>query len=241
MDNSIYVMLSRQTALFRKMESVANNVANMNTTGFQAEKTMFNDYLVDNGQHRKIAFTEDTASYHDTVEGPLDATGNPLDVAIRGEGFFVVQTPAGNRYTRAGNLQLDGQGTLTTAAGYPVLDEGGQPLQFNPDDSVVSIGENGSVVVNGEERGRLNVVNFDNTQDMVQEGNTLYKTDQTPAAAANSRVLQGVLEKSNVEGIREVVDLTEVNRSSGNTSKFIEVMYDLQRKANNVYAQQQGG
>ena len=240
MDNSIYVMLSRQTALFRKMETVANNIANMNTTGYQAEKMLFNDYLVDNGERRDISFTQDTASYHDTIEGPLESTGNALDVAIRGDGFFVVQTPAGNRYTRAGNFQIDGQGTLTTAAGYPVLDEGGQRIQFNPDDSVVSIGENGSIVVNGEERGALNVVNFANLQNMVQEGNTMYKTDQAPIAADSSRVMQGVLEKSNVEGVREIVDMTEVNRTVGSTAKFIEVMYDLQRKANNVYAQQQG-
>lgn len=238
MDNSIYVMLSRQTALFRKMETTANNIANMNTTGYQAEKMLFNDYLVKNSQQRPIAFTQDTASYHLTTEGPLESTGNALDVAIRGDGFFVVQTPTGNRYSRAGNFQIDGDGVLTNAAGYPVLDEGGQRIQFNAEDSAVSIGENGSIVVNGEERGALNVVEFADTQALVQEGNTLYKTDQAPTPSTNSRVLQGVLEKSNVEGVREVVDLTEINRAAGSTAKFIEVMYDLQRKANNVYAQQ---
>ncbi len=240
MDNSVYIMLSRETALFRKMDTVANNIANMNTTGYQAEKLMFRDYLVDDGNRRKIAFTQDARSYHSNEPGALQETGNPFDVAISGDGFFAVRTPAGVRYTRAGNFQLDGNGVLATAAGFPVLDQGGQPIQFDPEDKDVVISDTGRVVVNGEERTALNIVEFANAQDMVQEGNTMYKTDETPVVASNSRVLHGVLEKSNVEPIREIVDMTEVNRAVGNTAKFIEVAYDLQRKANNVYSQQQG-
>jgi flagellar basal-body rod protein FlgF len=240
MDNSIYVMLSRETALFRKMDTVANNIANMNTTGYQAEKLMFRDYMVDDGNHRKIAFTQDARSFHDTAAGSLNVTSNPFDVAISGEGFFSVRTPAGVRYTRAGSFQLDGQGTLTTPAGFPVLDSGGQPIQFDAEDKDIAISDTGRIMVNGEERTALNVVEFANRQNMIQEGNTMFKTTETPLPAANSRVMHGVLEKSNVEPIREIVDMTEVNRAVGNTAKFIEVAYDLQRKANNVYSQQQG-
>lgn len=239
MDNSVYIMLSRETALFRKMDTVANNIANMNTTGYQAEKMMFRDYLVDDGNKRKMAFTQDARSFHDVQPGSLDVTGNPFDVAVSGDGYFAVQTPAGTRYTRAGNFQLDGNGQLTTVAGFPVLDQGGQPIQFDAEDKDVAISDNGTILVNGEERTQLNVVEFANREKLVPEGNTMFRADEAPLPPTNSRVMHGVLEKSNVEPIREIVEMTEVNRAVGSTAKFIEVAYDLQRKANNVYAQQQ--
>ncbi len=240
MDNGIYIVLSRQTALFRDMSMVANNIANVDTTGYQAEKMMFTDYLVDDGNRNKMAFTQDIASYHDTTNGPLRTTGNPLDAAIQGEGFFTIETPQGERYTRAGNFQIDGNGFLTTSEGYPVLDDGGARIQFAPEDNQVVIHENGAIVVDGDERATLGVAEFANRQNMVQESASLFRTDEAPLPPDNSRVLHGVLEKSNVTGVTELVRMIDVQRNVGNTAKYIEVVYDLQRKANNVYAQQEG-
>lgn len=239
MDNSIYVALSRQTTLFRDMDVTANNIANSATTGYQAEKTMFTDYLTNDGNHNKIAFSQDIATYHDLRQGSLNVTGNDLDVAIQGDGFFVVETPGGERYTRAGNFQVDGQGFLVSFDGYPVLDDAGQRLQFEPQDREIRIGENGALFVNGEERGTIGVVEFANRQNLKRVSSTLFETEDEPLLAEKSRVLAGTLEKSNVQPVTELVRLTELSRGTSNTAKFIEVMYDLQRKASNTWTQQQ--
>ena len=240
MDNSVYIMLSRQTALFRKMDVVANNIANMNTTGFQSEQMMFTDYLVDDGNREQMAFTQDIASYHDETPGSLRVTGNSMDMAISGEGYFMLEMPGGQRaYTRSGNFQIDGNGVMVTADGVPVLDEGGQRIQLNQEDQDISVGENGMLMVNGEERALIGMVEFANRQQMQHlSGSMMDAGDQVPLPAQNSRMMHGVLEESNVKGVNELVNMTRTSKSVTNTAKFIEVMYDLQRKAHNVYTQQ---
>lgn len=238
MDNSIYIALSRQTALFRDLNVTANNIANVNTAGYKAEKMMFTDYLVKDGNQNKIAFTQDLSSYRDTRAGGMKATGNNFDVAIQGEGYFTVQTPQGNRYTRAGNFQLDGQGMLVTQEGHPVVDTGGQAIQFEDEDRDIKILSTGAIVVNGEERTTLGIAQFDNEQELERISGTLYTSKNPPKPAENAVILDGVLESSNVEPVIELVKLTELSRSSGNTAKFIEIMYDLQRKSSTTWSQQ---
>jgi len=238
MDNSIYTALSRQVTLFRDLQTTANNIANINTTGYQAERSMFTDYLVDDGNRRDIAFAQDIATYHETRQGSMQTTGNPLDVAINGEGYFRVETGAGERYTRGGSFQRDGQGLLVTVEGYPVLDDAGQRIQLNAEDNEITIGENGLFVVDGEERAAIGMVEFDDRQELIRESSTLFRPPEgvAPRELQNSRMLQGVLEKSNVQAATELIRLTELSRGAGSTAKFIEVMYDLQRKASNALA-----
>lgn len=240
MDNSVYIMLSRQTAMFRKMDVVANNIANVNTAGFQAEKMMFTDYLVDDGNRNNMAFTQDIASYHEEAQGAMQVTGNTLDLAISGEGYFTIEMPGGNRaYTRAGNFQIDGNGIMVTSDGLPVLDDGGQRIQIEPEDRDISIGENGLMIVNGQERAQIGMVEFENVQNLQHiSGAMMVVEDQAPLAAVNSRMMQGVLEDSNVIAVQEIVEMTKTSRGVSNTAKFIEVIYDLQRKAHNVYTQE---
>jgi flagellar basal-body rod protein FlgF len=237
MDNSVYIMLSRQTALFRKMESTAHNIANVNTTGYQAEKNMFVDYLVDDGNKQKMAFTRDKASYLDTREGPMQSTGNEFDLAISGDGYFTVQSGANIRYTRAGNFTLDAQGYIVNPNGAFLLDDGGQRIQVEQNVRNLQIGENGSISADGQDVGRIGIAEFPNRQTLEHESGALFRATTQPLGPVNSRVLQGVLEKSNVEPVTALVEMTQINRSAGSTAKFIEVMYDLQRKASNVYAQ----
>jgi flagellar basal-body rod protein FlgF len=241
MDNSIYIMLSRQTALFRKMDSTAHNIANVNTTGYQAEKNMFVDYLVDDGNRRKMAFTRDKASYLDTREGPMQSTGNMFDLAISGDGYFTVQEGANRRYTRAGNFTLDSQGYIVTPTGAFLLDDGGQRIQVEQDVRDLQVGENGSLSAAGQDIGTLGIAEFPNPQVLEHESGALFRATAQPLAPVNSRVLQGVLEKSNVEPVTTLVEMTQINRATTSTAKFIEVMYDLQRKASNVYAQGSNG
>lgn len=240
MDNSVYIALSRQMTLFRNLDVTANNIANADTSGFQSEKTMFTDFLVEDGNNRDMAFSQDIATYHNLEQGALNSTGNTLDVAIQGEGYFIVETPAGPRYTRAGAFQTDPAGTLISPDGFPVLDDAGQRIQFENQDIDIKIGENGIVTVEGEGRGQIGLVEFPNRQALVRMNSTLFEAGgQEPELAVNSRIVQGAIEKSNVQPVTELVRLTELSRSTGNTAKFIEVMYDLQRKAANTWAKQQ--
>lgn len=235
MDNGIYVALSRQMALFRDMEVTANNIANADTVGYGAEKMMFDDFLVRGGEGPKIAYTNDVATYRDTSEGALKTTGNPLDMAISGPGYFVVQTPGGERYTRAGNFQMDVNGQLVTPEGYPVLDDGGQPIQFEPQDREISIGETGNIIVDGEQRQTLGVMEFANPQLMERVGSSMYSATGG-TQATESRVIHGAVETSNIKPVMELTHMIEVNRSTGSTAKLIDAQYELTRKTADTWA-----
>ncbi|MBN66399.1 MAG: flagellar basal-body rod protein FlgF [Rickettsiales bacterium] len=236
MDNSIYISLSGQLAQFRKMDVAANNIANADTTGFNSEHMMFTDYLVDDGNRNKMAFAQDISSYRNLSRGALNVTGNPFDMAISGPGYFQVETPQGVRYTKAGNFQLDPAGTLVTQQGFPVLSPDGQPIVFEQGDTNIRVGENGVISVNeGEDRGQVGVVEFADEQSMKRLNATLYETDQPALEQAEARLLHGTLEKSNVNAIGEMVQITKLSRATSSTAKFIEVMYDLERKTGNTY------
>lgn len=243
MDNNVYIVLSKQMAMFRKMDMVANNIANVNTTGFQAEHMMFNDYLVDDGNRHKMAFAQDIATYHDLRQGSMRATGNELDFAIKGDGYFSLQLGNGQvAYTRAGAMQLDGDGFIINPDGNQLLDADGNPIQINPEDRKIVVGEDGLIIVDGEERANIGMVEFQNPQLLKQFGSSsmVIANGAVPVEAQNSRMMQGVLEESNASAITELVDMTTTTRGVTNTAKFIEVMYDLERKVNNAYASQGG-
>src|ERR1700704_2026556 len=205
MENMLLVGLSRQMTLERQMDVVANNVANINTTGFKADRSLFEEYLrspahEDNFAHadRRVSFVHDRATFHDFAAGPSEQTKNPLDVAIDGNAFLVVQTAAGERYTRDGGLQINSQGQLVTASGDPVLGTGG-PIVFQPTDKEISITADGGIsVLEGTSRvdsirGKLRVVSFAQAQKLVKEGSNLYSSGAGNAAQPDltSRVRQG--------------------------------------------------
>ena len=240
MDNSIYITLSKQLGLFRDMDVTANNIANATTAGYTSEDMLFTDYLVGDGNKNKMAFSQDISTYRDTRQGALKATGNPLDIAISGKGYFTVETPLGVRYTRAGNFQLDGGGVLVTMDGYPVLDADGQRIQFEEEDREITVGEAGNLTVDGEERGILGVVQFENEQLLERLSSTLFKSEVPGAQAEEGavRVMHGMLESSNVDPITQMTHMIKVSRSVASTAKFIETMYDLERKASNAYTRQ---
>src|SRR6476661_8634107 len=170
MENAVLVGLSRQVALHRELEVVANNIANLNTTGFKSDGALFEQYLMpvarDNGftgADSRLHFVQDRATWLDLGQGPIQQTGSPLDVAIDGKGFLVVQTPRGERYTRNGALQIGPNGNLMTTDGLPVLGDGG-PITLQPNDREVSITSNGTVSVRAgtsitdSVRGKLRIV-----------------------------------------------------------------------------------
>jgi len=245
MENMHLVGLSRQMTLERQMDVVANNVANVNTSGYKADKSLFQEYLTsgaheDNfsGRDRRVSYVIDRATWHDFAQGAAEPTKNPLDVAIDGKGFLVVQTPAGERYTRDGGLQINSQGQLVTAAGNPVLGTSG-PIVFQPTDKEISITADGSVsVLEGVSRidsvrGKLRLVSFAQAQRLVKEGANLFSAGAGNAAQpdAISAVRQGFIEKSNVNSVAEMSKMIEVTRAYTQISAMLQQQGDLRKSA----------
>ena len=242
MPNALLIGLSRQLTLERQMDVVANNVANINTTGFKADRSLFQEYLMpvaheDNfvGGDRRLSFVQDRATFHDFASGPSEQTKNPLDVAIAGTGFLVVQTPAGERYTRDGSMQINNQGQLVTTSGNPVLGTNG-PIVFQPTDHDINIAADGNVtVVEGvgsadSVRGKLRMVRFANPQALVKEGSNLY-SGGAGAPDTTSQVRQGYVEKSNVNSVVEMSRMIEVTRTYTQVSAMLQQQGDLQKSA----------
>src|ERR1700761_6894637 len=215
MENALLIGLSRQTALERQMDIVANNVANVNTSGYKADNTLFEEYLntpahEDNfvGGDRRVSFTQDRGTYRDMTQGAIEATNNPLDIAIDGKAFLAVQTPNGERYTRDGNLHINNQGQLVTASGLQVLGSSG-PIVLQQTDHDVNISPDGTItVIEGSGRtdslrGALRLVSFPDAQKMLKEGFNLYTAGDggAPQPDTKSTVRQGFLEKSNVNSV----------------------------------------
>lgn len=242
MDNGIYVTLGRQMALFREMDMTANNIANANTTGYSAEHVLFNSYLThdrNQGVRNPLHFADDVRGYRSLENGPLAVTGNDLDVAIKGDGYFTVETPAGTRYTRAGKFERDAGGVLVTQEGHPVLDASGQQIIFPDNTTSVQIGSAGNIKVNGEDFSTLAVVQFENPHLLQRLDNKLYASEVPGQPAVDAVVAQGVLEGSNVQAVSELTRMISISRAVSETAKFVETMYDLQRKTSNTWAQQQ--
>lgn len=241
MDNGIYITLSRQMALFRDMEVTANNISNANTTGYGSEHILFNSYLTKDVNQRvrnDMAFAYDISTYNNLETGAIQATGNQLDFAIDGNGFFAVETPLGVRYTRAGNFTINSLGTLVTASGDPVLGNNGQYITFPPEVQDIKVGENGVVSVDGEEFGSIDVYAFSNPQLLEKLDGAMFRSEIAPEEASDFRLMQGALASSNVKPVLELTHMIEVSRSVASTAKLIETMYELQRKSANTWAQQ---
>jgi flagellar basal-body rod protein FlgF len=245
MQNTLLVGLSRQVVLERQMDVVANNVANINTTGYKADRSLFQEFLgsgahEDNfaGADRRVSFVQDRATFHDFSQGTAEATKNPLDVAIDGAGFLTVQTPAGPRYTRDGNLQINNQGQLVTASGYPVLGTSG-PIVFQQTDKSINIAADGTVTVlegtgrTDSVRGKLSLVSFAKSQQLQKEGSNLYSAGPGVPAQADttSRLRQGFIEKSNVNSVSEMSRMIEITRTYSQISALLQQQSDLHKSA----------
>jgi len=247
MENILLVGLSRQIALARELEVVANNIANLNTTGYKSDGSVFEEYLMPGasargfaGSDKRLSYVQDRATWHNFAPGPLRQTGNPLDVAIDGDAFFVVQTPRGERYTRNGSFQINAQGELVTNAGERVVGDGG-PIQFQTTDSDVSINPDGTVTVreNGNSRidsarGRLRLVRFDRVERLQKEGANLFTAPAgvtAQDAGPNVRVVQGAIEQSNVRSVAEMARMVEVTRTYTQIAGVLQQHSDLRRSA----------
>jgi flagellar basal-body rod protein FlgF len=244
MENTLLVGLSRQVILERQLDIVANNVANVNTTGYKADSSLFEEFLKsgaheDNfvGRDRSVSYVQDRATFRDYSQGAAEQTKNPLDLAIDGGGFLVVQTAGGERYTRDGGLQLNNTGQLVTSAGNPVLGASG-PIVFQPTDHDINVAPDGTItVLEGSSRtdsirGKLRLVSFAQAQKLLKEGSNLYSSGEgAPQADTKSMVRQGFIEKSNVNAVAEMSRMIEVTRAYTQISTLLQQQSDLHKTA----------
>lgn len=220
MENPAYVVLSQQMALSKQMDVIANNLANVNTPAFRGQTMLFNEFLGKatnpgiTGNGSKIAFVGLGGTMPDIRPGPITPTSNPLDFAIQGRGYFVVNTPDGTRYTRDGHFQINGQGQLVNADGYPVVDPQGRTLSIPQGANNIEVTPTGTLSSDKGPIGSLQIVKFDSDVAMQQVGTDLYQTDApSQVVDATTSVKQGMIEGSNVQPIVEVTKMIQVQRA----------------------------
>lgn len=236
METAIYIALSRQDALRRQLAVTANNLANMNTTAYKAEQMLFVEYLnapdgVDPTSPDAVSMVTDQAVVRDTTEGPVEHTGNPLDVAIDGPGFLVVDTAGGPRYTRNGRLQIDAEGKLVDVNGLAVLDDTDRPLIIPANAGQIAIDGEGNLTSDAGPIGRIRIVEFDDDFGLTPLGAGLYATNELPQDADDSNLVQGALEGSNVQPIVEMTQMIEISRSYQSIQNFIKSEHERQKQA----------
>jgi flagellar basal-body rod protein FlgF len=236
MDNSIYVGLSRQMMLRRELDVIANNIANADTSGFKVEDTLTKTEAKAAPRTRQsdaINFVIDDGVARNFGQGGMSQTSSPLDLAIEGQGFFTVNTPGGPRYTRDGRFTLDTTGRLTTQAGAPVAGAGGGEIVVDPLLGPVAIAKDGTVSQGINIIGKVEVSRFDDLASLRKDGDNLFRnvSNQTPNAAPDARIHQGMLESSNVKTIEQVTRLIEVNRAYDSISKMMSDTSDLSRRS----------
>ncbi len=230
MDNTSYVALSRQMTLERQMSVVAGNIANMNTAGYKTEHLLFEQVLERAGKPGRVAFVQDVGLIRDLGPGALETTGNPLDLAINGEGYFTVETENGPRYTRSGHFSLNGEGAIVTSGGHPLLDAGGAAIQLPPEVGGISIARDGTISTNDGIVARIGLVRFADDTRLGREGDSLLVTDQVPEPVDAPDIAQGRLERSNVQPILEMTRMMETVRAFQNTQRLLETHHEMVRR-----------
>jgi len=237
MENAQLIALSRQTALRNQLDVVANNMANINTTGFKSQRLLFEEYLMPVAEATEFQAPDETLSYvldyqsiTDFDTGGFKTTGNDLDMAIDGDGFFVVQMEDGSEaYTRDGAFVLSPDGQLVTADGRPVLTSGG-PISFSRNDGIIEIAKDGTISTAQGIRGVIKVAAFEDPQALQKQGSNLYK-GENPGLPKRANIVQGALERSNVQGVYEVTQLIEITRAYESVSKMLKDVNDLRQQA----------
>ena len=217
----------------KRYDIIANNLSNVQTVGYKKDVPVF---------HKAFSETLSSSLAEDPVEsvtvfqqGDLQPTGNPLDMAIEGEGFFKVKTPNGIRYTRAGNFNLNQDGVLIQSNGYPVL---GSDREITLRGLKVVIGKDGTVSVDGSNQGKIDIVTFPDLNELMKEGQTLFKlaTEQKEIQPQQSQIQQGSLEGSNVNALGEMIQMIDSLRTVQFCSKLVQTEDDMNNRAVNDLA-----
>lgn len=223
MDNAIYASLSRQSGLMAEMRVVANNIANANTTGYRREGVIFAEHLAAlDRQGDTLSMAHARGRLLDLRQGGLTQTNNSMDLAIEGEGFFLLEAPEGLRLTRAGAFTPSAEGELMNAEGHRLLDEGQAPIILPAGAGAVAIGPDGTLSANGLPFGRIGLFVPPEGSDPTRRGGTGFALDAPPVPVEEGRIRQGFLEESNVDPIFEITRMIEVQRAYELGQKFLD-------------------
>ncbi len=247
MENALLVGLSRQMGLSHELDVVSNNIANINTTGFKADNAAFSEFLMSNardndfsGKDKRVSFVQDRNTWIDLSQGAVERTGNPLDVAVGDNAFLVVQNAQGQqRYTRNGAFAINSAGQLVTSGGDQVVGDSG-PVTFQATDHDVNISDSGIITVRegtsatDSPRGKLQLVTFDQPQRLQKDGGSDFAAPNgvtANPAPPGTHVLQGAIERSNVNGVAEMSRLIEITRSYTDIANILQQQSDQRRSA----------
>jgi flagellar basal-body rod protein FlgF len=215
MQSALYVALSAQVALERRLNTVAQNVANLNTGGYRAEEVKFETLLSEAGAG-PVAFASSGESYISRRAGPVSKTDNPLDVAIQGDAWLAMNTPAGTVYTRDGRMKITEAGDLQTMDGHPVLDMGGAPIALDPQAGTPTIGRDGMISQGGNQVGALGLFRIDPRSRLTRYDNSGV-VSSVPAAPVQdftaTGIQQGYSEGANVNPIMEMTKMIMISRT----------------------------
>lgn len=252
MESGAYVALSGALAMERRLEIISNNIANVNTSGFKAEKMAF-EVVVPEGSYSNMpipqadsnvsplaanhpfildaTFVDGGTTFIDFSEGPLQKTDNPLHLSLSGDGFFVLETPEGTRYTRSGGFVVSPEGLVTTLEGHSLQGEGGAIALGG---GVLNIDSTGNIEENGEAIDVLKIVDFAKPYALRKDENGLYVADENveEVPVQGSVVMQGYLELSNVSVIKEMVSMIETTRAYESYLKVLQVYDDMEQQSN---------
>jgi flagellar basal-body rod protein FlgF len=232
MDNTAYVSLSRQAAIRRQMEVIANNIANASTPAFKSERLIFSEFLANGADGGPpVSFVQDTAVIRDMSEGAFSETRNPLDLAIQGDGYFVIEGPSESLYTRNGRFHIDEEGRLANSANMPLLGEDDKPITITDGAGRIDIAKDGTVTTDTGVIGRVKVVRFDNEQALQPTTNAMFRSDAAPSPSENTKVLQGTIEESNVQPIIQTTNMIEALRSYQNSHQMVQNEHERILKA----------
>lgn len=230
---ALYVDAAAQLALAKRLDSLSFNLANATTPGFLGDGLKFDSILSTTGG-ANVAFPSAGADYITLGHGARQRTGNPLDIAIRGEGWLGLSTPAGTAYTRDGRLQIDANGSVRSITGYPVLDVGGAPLLVNPGGGEVSIAPDGALTQSGRAVGAIGLFLMDPRARLSRQDNSSVLSDLEATAASDfsrTGLMQGYIEQSNVNPLTEITRLIEIQRAFDHISACMTISDSGQQEA----------
>ncbi len=246
MENTLYIALSRQTSLWRQLDMVANNLANVNTAGYKGVQPHFTEFVSKSKTDEKLlddrlSFVHDFGIVRDFTEGAFSATDNPFDLAIHGDSYFVVDTPEGVRYTRNGQFKINDDGMLVTNENNPVLDDRDNPIFIAPEETEFNVTRDGTIVTENGPVATLQTVEFADRQKLRATHSGLYRnTDGNAVTAVRPSVEQGMIESSNVNAVVEMSQMIKLQRAYENVQMMIDTEHSRRQNAMQVYAKTSG-
>ena len=220
MDAALYTTLNRQSGLMREMGVIANNIANGSTAGFRREGVVFSEYVAAMDRDPSLSMAHASGRHVDLSQATLSQTGGTFDFAIQGEGFFLVETPQGERLTRAGSFTPSAEGELVTPDGFRLLDAGGAPI-FVPPDAKVALARDGTLSAKGEALAQVGLWRPTDPLALRHQSGTLFDAGALEPVE-DGQVLQGMLEDSNVQPVSEIARMIEVQRAYELGQKFLD-------------------